>query len=81
MCGDCFVCIYLVCQCDGLELGRRNRWITVRGVAVRINIPTDQDLQNYPSVHLTSPHEWDPSVLDYVHPENNGEPDWAIDPN
>ena len=25
MCGDCFVCIYLVCQCDGLELGRRNR--------------------------------------------------------
>ena len=40
MCGDCFVCIYLVCQCDGLELGRRNRRITVRGVAVRINIPT-----------------------------------------
>ena len=24
------------------------------------SIPTDQDLQNYPSVHLTSPHEWDP---------------------
>ena len=44
-------------------------------------IPTDQDLQNYPSVHLTSPHEWDPSVLDYEHPENNEEPDWAIDPN
>ena len=37
MCGDCFVCIYLVCQCDGLELGRRNHRITVRGVAVRIN--------------------------------------------
>ena len=37
MCGDCFVCIYLVCQCDGLELGRRNRRITVRGVAVRMN--------------------------------------------
>ena len=37
MCGDCFVCIYLVCQCDELELGRRNRRITVRGVAVRIN--------------------------------------------
>ena len=37
MCGDCFVCIYLVCQCDGLELGRRNRRIAVRGVAVRIN--------------------------------------------
>ena len=39
MCGDCFVWIYLVCQCDGLELGRRNRRITVRGVAVRINTP------------------------------------------
>ena len=44
-------------------------------------IPTDKDLQTYPSVHLTSPHEWDPSVLDYEHPENNGEPDWDIDPN
>ena len=44
-------------------------------------IPTDQDLQNYPCVHLTSPHEWDPSVLDYEHPENNEEPNWAIDPN
>ena len=44
-------------------------------------IPTDQDLQNYPSVHHTSPHEWDPSVLDYEHPENNGEPNLAIDPN
>ena len=44
-------------------------------------IPTDKDLQTYPSVHLTSPHKWDPSVLDYEHPENHGQPDWAIDPN
>ena len=44
-------------------------------------IPMDMDLQTYPSVHPTSPHEWDPSILDYEHPENNGEPDWAIDPN
>ena len=43
-------------------------------------IPTDKDLQTYLSVHLTSPHEWDQSILDYEHPENNGEPDWAIDP-
>ena len=28
----------------------------------------------------TTPHEWDPSILGYEHPENNGEPDWAIDP-
>ena len=35
-------------------------------------IPTEKDLQTYPSVHLTSPHEWDPSILDYEHPEENG---------
>ena len=28
-------------------------------------IPTDNDIQTYPSVLLTSPQEWDPSVLDY----------------
>ena len=33
-------------------------------------IPTDKDLQTYHSVHLTSSHEWDPSVLDYEHPED-----------
>ena len=48
MCGDCFVCIYLVCQCDGLELGRRNRRITVRGVAVRINTYHSMFKQNPP---------------------------------
>ena len=30
--------------------------------------PTNQDLNQYPHVLLTSPHEWDPSVLDYSHP-------------
>ena len=43
-------------------------------------ISTDKDLETNPSVHLTSPHEWDPSVLDYEHTVNNGEPDWVIDP-
>ena len=42
--------------------------------------PTDQELLKYPSVHLTSIHEWDPSVLDYSHPEGDGEPLWACDP-
>ena len=42
-------------------------------------IPTDKDLQTYPSVHLTSPQEWDPSVLDYVHPKDNGEPSLTYD--
>ena len=36
-------------------------------------IPTDKYLQTYPSVHINSPQEWDPSVLDFVHPMDNGE--------
>ena len=36
--------------------------------------PTDEELIKYPSVHLTSTYEWDPSVLDYSHPEADGEP-------
>ena len=42
--------------------------------------PTDEELVKYPSVHLTSIHEWDPSVLDFSHPEGDGEPVWATDP-
>ena len=43
------------------------------------DIPTNKDLQTYPSVYITSPQEWDPSVLDYVHPKNNGEPKSTYD--
>ena len=39
-----------------------------------IGKPTDEELVKYPSVHFTSIHEWDPSVLDYSHPEGDGEP-------
>ena len=39
--------------------------------------PTDADLERYPAVHLTGPHEWDPSVLDYTHPSGDGEPPWS----
>ena len=42
--------------------------------------PTDEELLKYPSVHLTGIHEWDPAVLDYSHPEGDGEPLWACDP-
>ena len=42
--------------------------------------PTDTDLERYPAVHLTGPHEWDPSVLDYTHPSGDGEPAWSNDP-
>ncbi len=41
--------------------------------------PTNDDLAKYPSVHLTSPHEWDPSVLDYEHSEDD--PTWLTNPN
>ena len=76
-----------------IQVGGQQRIVTIDGYSMPLvckdglmylqlqGIPTDQDLQNYPSDHLTSLHEWDPSVLDYEHPENNGEPDWAIDPN
>ena len=33
--------------------------------------PTGQDLDQYPHVLLTSPHEWDASVLDYAHPNTH----------
>ena len=41
---------------------------------------TDEELVKYPSVHLTSIHEWDPSILDFRYPEGDGEPVWAYDP-
>ena len=42
--------------------------------------PTDKDLETYPSIHLTSPHEWDPSVLDYEHSSELGTPSWHPNP-
>ena len=35
----------------------------------------------HPSVHLAHPHELDPSVLGYIHPDGNGDPSWMTDPN
>ena len=76
-----------------VQVGGQQRIVTIDGYSMPLickggfmylelqGVPADTDLQTYPSVHLTSPHEWDPSFLDYKHPENNGEPDWAIDPN
>ena len=43
--------------------------------------PTDKDFERYPAVHLTVPHEWDLSVLDYTHPSGDGEHPWSNDPN
>ena len=36
--------------------------------------PTNVDLDKFPRVLLTGPHEWDPSVLDYAHPTTAGDP-------
>ena len=43
--------------------------------------PTDADLNTFPHVLLTGPHEWDPSVLDYTHPTTSGDPTWAPVPS
>ena len=42
--------------------------------------PMDKDLERYPAVHFTGPHDWDPSVLDYTHPSGGGEPPSSNDP-
>ena len=63
-----------------VQVGGQQRIITIDGYSMPLMckggsmylkfqvIPKNTDLQTYPSVHLTSPPQWDPSVLDYVHP-------------
>ena len=68
-----------ICTIDGYAMP-----LTCRGGLMYLSIlgkPTDQDLERYPAVHLTGPHEWDPSVLDYTHPSDDGEPPWSNDPD
>ena len=53
-----------ICTIDGYAMP-----LTCRGGLMYLSIlgkPTDKDLERYPTVHLTGPHEWDPSVLDYT---------------
>ena len=45
-----------------------------------IGKPTDEDSERYPAVHLTGPHDWDPSVLDFTHLFHDGEPPWSNTP-
>ena len=66
-----------ICTIDGYAMP-----LTCRGALMYLSIlgkPTDTDLERYPAVHLTGPHEWDPSVLDYTHPSGDGEPPWSND--
>ena len=61
-----------ICTIDGYAMP-----LTCRGGLMYLSIlgkPTDTDLERYPAVHLTGPHEWDPSILDYTDtiPTRNG---------
>ena len=58
--------------------------LTCRGDLIYLSIlgkPTDTDLERFPAVHHTGPHEWDPSVLDYTHPSGDWEPPWSNGPD
>ena len=66
-----------ICTVDGYAIP-----LTFRGGLMYLSIlckPPDTDLERYPAVHLTGPHEWYPSVLDYTHPSGDGEPRWSND--
>ena len=48
--------------------------------ATSLGRPTDQDMDTYPHVFFTSPHEWDPSVLDHDPPPLDGlDPSQVLD--
>ena len=69
-----------------VQVGSKQRICTIGGYAMPLTCrgglmylsvlgkPTDKNLERYPAVHLTGPHEWDPSVLHYTHPSGFGEP-------
>ena len=66
-----------ICTIDGYSMP-----LTCRGGLMYLSFhgkPADKDLERYPAVHLTGPHEWDPSILDYTHPSGDGEPPWSND--
>ena len=68
-----------ICTIDGCAMP-----LTCRGGLIYLSIlgkQSEKDLERYPAVHLTGPHEWDPSVLDYTHPSGDGEPPWSNDPD
>ena len=76
-----------------VQVGGKQRSCTIDGYAMPLTCtgglmylsilgkPTDKDLERYPAVHLTGPHEWDPSVLDNTHPSGDGEPPSSNDPD
>ena len=75
-----------------VQVGDKQRICTIDGYAMPLvcrgglmylshfGTLSDEDLERYPSVHLTGLHEWDPSVLDCTCLSGDGEPPWPIDP-
>ena len=43
-----------------------------------IGKPTKEDLSSYPPVHPSSPHKWDPTMLDYATNPNRSLPSWTL---
>ena len=76
-----------------VQVGGKQRSCTIDGYSIPLvcrsgliylsllGKPSDKDLERYPAVHLTGPHEWDPSVLDYSYPSDDGEPTLSTEPN
>ena len=68
-----------ICTIDGYSMP-----LVFRSSLIYLSLlgkPSDEDLERYPAMHLTGPHEWDPSVLDYSYPSEDGGPTWSTDPN
>ena len=76
-----------------VQVGGKQRLCTIDGYAMPfvgsgslmnlslLGKPSDEDLERYPALYLTGPHEWDPSVLDSTHPSGDGESPSSNDPN
>ena len=67
-----------ICTIDGYAMP-----LVCRGGLMYLSLlgkPSDEDLERYPAVHLAGPHEWDPSVLDFIHLSGDGECPWSNDP-
>ena len=53
-----------ICTIDGYAMP-----LVCRGGLMHLSLlgkPSDEDLERYPAVHLTGPHDWDPSILDVI---------------
>ena len=68
-----------ICTIDGYAMP-----LVCRGGLMYLSLlgkPSNEDLERYLAVHLTGPHEWDPSILDFTHSSGDREPTWSNDPN